>query len=166
MRPDGSEQQPAPDAVRNSLDQLHAQQRWSPDGSSLLHVDVAPGRSDANIFIGQANSGGGQIMITDFDGDEFDPVWSPDNQWIAFVTTHTGNDELWSVRVDGSDARWLTRNDWEWDKHPSWSPDGSQLAFYSNRTGSSQIWVMDATGANQYNISNNQHEDWDPVWIR
>ncbi len=68
--------------------------------------------------------------------------------------------------LDGQDLRQLTQNRWEWDKHPTWSPDGSQIAFFSNRSGRRQIWVMNADGTSQRNISNNDYEDWDPVWIK
>ncbi len=61
----------------------------------------------------------------------------------------------------------LTFNAWEWDKHPSWSPDGSQIVFYSNRdTGRRQLWIMAADGAGQRNLSSNEYNDWDPVWVR
>jgi TolB protein len=74
---------------------------------------------------------------------------------------------VYTVNVDGSDQQRLTKNAWEWDKHPSWSPDGTQIVFYSNRyTGWRQIWVMNADGSDQHNISNNEYNDWDPVWIK
>ena len=106
------------------------------------------------------------VLLTDFRGDEYDPVWSLDGQRIAFVSNHTGNDEIWSVRADGTDAVQLTRNNWEWDKRPSWSQDGSRIVFYSNRTGWRQIWVMDNQGGTQLNLSMNAFDDWDPVWIK
>ena len=105
-------------------------------------------------------------MYTDWGGLEYDPVWSPNNFWIAFVATHTGNDEIWIMRSDGSDKRQLTRNDWEWDKHPTWSPDSQQIAFFSNRTGANQIWIMNADGSGQRNLSNNLYNDSDPVWLK
>ena len=85
---------------------------------------------------------------------------------IAFVSNHTGNDEIWLMDSEGGAHRQLTSNDWQWDKHPSFSPDGTQLTFYSNSSGTRQVWVMNIDGGNQRNISNNDFEDWDPVWIR
>jgi TolB protein len=105
-------------------------------------------------------------MLTDFNVMEYDPVWSPDGKTVAFVSNHTGNDEIWTVTVQDHSSTQRTHNEWEWDKHPTWSPDGAQIAFYSNRTGQRQVWAMNADGSNQRNLSNNQFEDWDPVWIR
>ncbi|MCX6047094.1 MAG: hypothetical protein NT075_18470 [Chloroflexi bacterium] len=173
MQPDGSQQQRAPGDAMAAFDQLYSQQQRSADGTTLLYVANAPDRSDANLFLVHTNlpvTATRDLMLTDFPGAEYDPVWSPNGTSLAFVTNQTGNDEVWTMNiVDGVPSGapvQLTHNEWEWDKHPTWSPDGGQLAFFSNRTGLRQIWVMNADGANQHNSSNNQYEDWDPVWIR
>jgi hypothetical protein len=100
-------------------------------------------------------------------GIVYDSVWSPVNEEIAFVATETGNDEIWIINRDGSDIRQLTRNTWEWDKHPTWSPDGQQIIFYSNRTGNQQLWTMNKDGTEQRLLmEQNPYNDWDPVWIK
>lgn len=105
-------------------------------------------------------------QITTFDATSYDPAWSPTGEWIAFVSTAPGNDEIYVVSPDGAILHRLTHNTWEWDKHPSWSPDGSQIVFWSNReTGRRQLWLMAADGSGQHNISNNAFNDWDPIWI-
>jgi hypothetical protein len=103
----------------------------------------------------------------------YDPAWSPRGDLIAFVSTNTGNDEIYTLTIDGSVQRQLTTNAYEWDKHPSWSPDGTRLVFYSNRdTGKRRLWLMNADGSNQINLSNSlppaansEYEDWDPIWV-
>lgn len=97
----------------------------------------------------------------------YDPDWSPSGELIAFVSTNSGNDEIYTITVDGSILKQLTINDFEWDKHPSWSPDGHKIVFFSNRdSGRRQLWLMHADGSGQQNLSNNEYEDWDPIWIR
>lgn len=165
MRPDGSDQQRAPQEIASQIDAIYAQGRLSPDGAREVYVQTAPDRSDANVFV---THGPGQspTMLTNETGDEYDPRWSPNGEWITYVGNSTGNDEIYLVRPDGSDKRQLTWNEWPWDKHPSWSPDSSQIAFFSNRSGKRQIWIMSYDGTNQRNISNNGYEDWDPVWLK
>ncbi len=105
-------------------------------------------------------------QITTYQGISYDPTWSPRGDLIAFVSTNSGNDEIYTVTPDGSTLQQLTFNKFEWDKHPTWKPDGSQIAFMSNReTGRRQIWIMDADGANQRNLSSDAYEDWDPIWV-
>ena len=100
-------------------------------------------------------------------GDAFDPAWSPTAQRIALVSNDSGNDEIWVINHDGSGALQLTRNAWEWDKHPSWSPDGRQIVFWSNQdTGRSQLWIINADGSNRRMVRYSGYNDWDPVWIK
>jgi hypothetical protein len=97
----------------------------------------------------------------------YDPVWSPRGDRIAFVSTAPGNDEIFVINPDGTDMRRLTTNTWEWDKHPSWSPDGKQIVFYSNRdTGRRQLWSMNADGSNQRPLLVSPYNDWDPIWVK
>lgn len=169
MRPDGSEQQPAPLELVQQLNELYQQQQWSPDGQQFVYVQHVSEQASTNIFKVRADlpdSWDRDIMLTDYFGTEYDPIWSPDGRSIAFVSNHTGNDEIWIMDAEGGNHRQLTANDWQWDKHPSFSPDGSQVTFYSNSSGARQVWVMNVDGGQQRNISNNEYEDWDPVWIR
>lgn len=98
----------------------------------------------------------------------YDPVFAPNGYDIAFVSTATGADELYRTNRDGRGVTQLTTgSSWEWNKHPSWSPDGGKIVWWSNReTGRKQIWIMDADGKNMRNLSNNEFNDWDPVWVR
>ena len=106
-------------------------------------------------------------QLTALKGASYDPAWSPTGSWIAFVSTDSGGDEIYRVNPDGSVTQRLTFNTWEWDKHPSWAPDGSRIVFYSNRdSGRRQLWMMNNDGSGQVNLSDNEYNDWDPVWVR
>ena len=97
----------------------------------------------------------------------YDPAWSPVAPVIAYVSSESLGDEIYTVNIESNVVQRLTHNSWEWDKHPTWSPDGSQIVFYSNRdTGRRQLWIMDADGSNQRNLSNSEYNDWDPIWTR
>jgi tetratricopeptide (TPR) repeat protein len=169
MRGDGSEAQLAPPEVIYNMTQAYQQQQWSPDGVIFVYVKHVSDQASTNIFKVRSDlpsTWDRDIMLTDYVGTEYDPVWSPDGQSIVFVSNHTGNDEIWSMNQDGGNQRQLTYNDWPWDKHPSFSPDGKQIVFYSNRSGNRQIWVMNSDGSNQVNISSNSADEWEPSWIR
>lgn len=138
----------------------------SPDGSQQALVEADDHR-DLQIKI-HSRIYGNTWQITNFAAaTSYDPAWSPLGDRIAFVSTTSGGDEIYTIDTQGNDLRRLTENSWEWDKHPSWSPDGSQIVFYSNReNGRRQIWIMNADGSNPRNLSNDEFENWDPVWIR
>jgi hypothetical protein len=146
-------------------DQTRERDTIAPDGVRRVIVQL-DGRGVPQLFLYDPRYDV-RLEITRLNGSAYDPAWAPYSDRIVFVSTDPGNDEVYTVNVDGSDQQRLTKNAWEWDKHPSWSPDGTQIVFYSNRyTGWRQIWVMNADGSDQHNISNNEYNDWDPVWIK
>jgi hypothetical protein len=137
----------------------------SPDGTRI--AVVKPDANGVLQIFSRSLEYGTDTQLTTFNRNSYDPTWSPTGEWIAFVGTNTGNDEIYRVSPDGQTVQQLTFNSFEWDKHPTWSPDGSQIVFYSNReTGRRQLWIMNADGSGQRNYSSNEFEDWDPIWTR
>lgn len=86
-----------------------------------------------------------------------------ENSRIAFVTDRDGNDEIYLMRVDGSDLVNLT-NDPSNDVDPAWSPEGDKIAFASDRDGDFDIYVMDRDGANVTQLVNRASTDLHPSW--
>lgn len=159
----------------NSGELFRVNEPWVHD-LAYSRMALAPDRSKQAIVKEDSNRVL-QIQIRDltYDGDRqvttlknisYDPSWSPRGDLIAFVSKDAGNDEIYTITPDGSIIQKLTARSNSWDKHPSFSPDGSQIVFFSNRDSNRrQLWIMNADGSNQRNLSNNQYEDWDPVWI-
>jgi hypothetical protein len=138
----------------------------SPNGDERAIVDIDDQRElEIKVYSTQYNT---TRQVTHFENaTSYDPAWSPLGDKIAFVSTASGGDEIYVTDLEGQTIQRLTENTWEWDKHPSWSPDGSQIVFFSNRdSGRKQLWIMNADGSNQRNLSNDEFENWDPVWIR
>ena len=61
---------------------------------------------------------------------EIAPAWSPDGDWIAYLSDATGEYEVYVRPQDGSgEARQLTEDGHRWRFPPIWSPDSTQIAF-------------------------------------
>ena len=55
--------------------------------------------------------------------------WSPDGQWIAFLSSRGGEKaSLWQIRIDGGEAERLTEEKGGISGF-KYSPDGSKIAF-------------------------------------
>ena len=117
-------------------------------------------------------------------GITWDPVWSPTSDQITFVSNSSGDDEIWIINRDGSNALQLTSGNEAYNAReigkdgfipelngfPTWSPDGSKIVFWSNRTGNRQLWIMNADGSDQQLLMGwdnwTPYNDWDPVWVK
>ncbi|MCI0403875.1 MAG: amidohydrolase family protein [Acidobacteria bacterium] len=71
--------------------------------------------------------GGTPRRLTNGDAREFQPTWSPDGQWLAYVTWSNDGGHIWKARADGSGApQQLTRTA-AFYADPVWSPDGAKI---------------------------------------
>ena len=57
-----------------------------------------------------------------------DPQWSPDGNWIAFVSSRVGKKNLWAIHVEGGEAFQLTEIKSDIGSF-RWSPKGDSIAF-------------------------------------
>ena len=73
--------------------------------------------------------------------------WTPDNG-IVFVSTETGNLDIWLIDSKGENRRQLTANP-SADFSPVVSRDGRYVVFTSSRAGNSNIWRMGIDGSDQ-----------------
>src|SRR3989454_917201 len=85
------------------------------------------------------------------------------NGKIAFVSDRDGNNEIYTMNVDGTGVARLTVNVAS-DVSPTWSPDGSKIAFVSNRDGNNEIYTMNADGTGVTRLTTSTSEDSSPAW--
>lgn len=165
--------------------------RWSPDGQWLAFtreakggpwgvagpVGPGPGAGQGGGVVGPlsiplphadiwrvaADGGGSPVRLTESEGDDRAPVYSPDGSRILFDSTRDGNTELYVMDADGSNERRLTHDDGE-DWGASWSPDGSQITFNSDRTGAMEIYVMAADGTDVSRLTNDEVLNTSATW--
>ena len=91
-------------------------------------------------------------QLTTDPGLDLRPAWSPDSTKLAFYSGRSGNDDIWTINVDGNEETQLT-DDPAKDRRPAWSPDGTKIVFDSNRAGSHDIWIMNADGSEQRQLT-------------
>jgi TolB protein len=87
--------------------------------------------------------GSDRVRLTNSEGLEQSPSWSPDGSKIAF--SGGANADIYVMNADGTEQTRLT-SDLEYESLPSWSPDGTQITYTSSELG---VVVMGADGTDQ-----------------
>ncbi len=113
--------------------------RFTTDEGTWLSIDVSPdGRTIVFDLAGDlytlAIGGGKATRITAGPGYDSQPRYSPDGQRVVFVSDRSGSENLYAVRPDGQDLRWLTTGKGQTFRSPAWTPDGQYIiaASYSD----------------------------------
>ncbi|MBA2724908.1 MAG: protein kinase [Actinobacteria bacterium] len=86
---------------------------------------------DSDIWVMDPD-GFNHVRLTRTEVDEFWPTWSPDGEYIAYVTVpdDDGPQDLWAMDADGSDQRDLNLCPGDEDcGRLDWSPDGRRVAY-------------------------------------
>lgn len=97
-------------------------------------------------------SGGEARRLTTHAGYERSPVWSPDDQHIAFMADWHGNGDVFLVGVDGGTAKRLTWHSAS-DVPTSFTPDGSEVLFTSGRLDAPQAAIGTSAMTELYAVS-------------
>ncbi len=132
----------------------------SPDRALTAFVSAQGGKTD--IFT-RARSGA-EIRITEL-GSAFNPIWSPDSQWIAFESYASGSLDIYIAPADGSAPPINLTDHPAPDYSPAWSPDGRAIAFVSNRTGSDDIYLITVEDRFLRRLTHLTGTNLNPVWL-
>ena len=82
---------------------------------------------------------------------------------IVFVSNKSGNEDIFSMNLDGSELIQLTDHSGN-DMYPSVSPDGKKIAYTSDIEGSWQLIIMNWDGTEKTQITFNPERDAYPTW--
>jgi Tol biopolymer transport system component len=147
---------------------LDSEPSWSPDGAKIAFTRIYPDQDNRE-----------EIWVMKADGS--DPLWigveglaakwSPDGSRFIYTSNRSGNYEIYTADIDGTDEQQLVSTSAD-ESFPTWSPDGRQIA-YSASTGewntiensqTYEIYVMDADGTNVHQLTHNTAYDGNPRW--
>ena len=105
----------------------------SPDGKWVAYTvatpDMESNRNVSNIWM-VSTSGGAPTQLTR-SGHDSSPVWSPDGNTIAFLSSRSGEAQVYLLGLEGGEAQRLTKLS-TGAGLVKWSPNGKTIAFTSS----------------------------------
>jgi TolB protein len=116
-----------------------------------------------------------QLLIADADGENprvamesrqpiMSPAWSPDGQWLAYVSFENRASAIFVQRVRTGERRQVSARAGI-NGAPAWSPDGRRLALtLSGSGGNLDIYVLDLSTQELARITDDPAIDTEPAW--
>ena len=145
---------------------------WAPSSDRLAFIRRFDNWQGYEIWVSAPDGTGARPIVKEtydrgveefrFDGNAH---WSPDGRRIAYLSSRTGYNHVWTVDVDGGEPIELTRGPWV-DYSPRWAPSGDRIAFVSSREQDLEdrhIWVVNASGGEPVRLSRDGFCT-DPSW--
>ena len=127
---------------------------FSPNGDEIAFLSNHEPDPDANnnsdIFAVDMHGEVRQITATK--GCEYEPAWSPDGKWIAYIATKRDittidsvaeDTHVWVITAAGSSSRELTGDQDRRARNPQWMPDGNSILYLAGDYGSTTIYRID-----------------------
>lgn len=121
-----------------------------------MNLDVSPdGQRIAFDLLGDLYTmpiaGGRATRISTGAIFDMQPRWSPDGSRIAFISDRDGNNNLWTMKPDGTDPKQVSKEGTRDVNSPAWTPDGHYLLvrkhFVDTRSlGAGEMWMYHVSG--------------------
>jgi Tol biopolymer transport system component/predicted Ser/Thr protein kinase len=97
-------------------------------------------------------------------GRNYRPRYAPDGTQIAFMSSRSGNLEVWVCDSEGGNCRQLTFLQRAWSGMPSWSPDGRRIAFMSINRDNYDVYLVNSAGGVAEPFTSESSDEVLPSW--
>ncbi len=142
---------------------------YSPDGTKIAFHSKRKGKyrkrkKNRDIWvIGVDGSSPKQLTTTE--ADDFNPVFSPDGELIAYVSEADGTQDIWIMNADGKGKKNLTADPGR-ESYPSWSPDGKSIIYsaFSEESGDADLWTIRPDSGEKRKLTNFPGNEIFPTW--
>jgi hypothetical protein len=127
------------------------------DGSLIVYTwtgrtEVTPKNTEIVV---SASDGSSPIRLTRNKSEDCQPSFSPDDQWILFISNRDGNKEIYVMKADcGTDQTRLTNTPGE-EAWPVFTPDNKRILFQSTRNKETNIFIINGDGTGEEQITKN-----------
>ena len=133
------------------------------DEATWLSLDISPdGKTIAFDILGDVyllpSNGGDAERLTSGPAYDFQPRFSPEGSRVLFTSDRGGGDNIWTIRIDGTDLHPITSDKKSVINSGAWSPDGEYVVARKRLTdrssiGSVELWLYHTMGGSGLQVT-------------
>ncbi len=145
---------------------------WADASHHITDFDIAPDGKRAvfaargEVFTVPAKEGSIRNLTNSPGVREQKVAWSPNGQWIAYISDRTGEDEIYIAPQDGlGPEEQITSGHKGFMFQPAWSPDSTQDCLGRQGRSSSGMWTSKRRSRSRStaaSIAEIQNYSWSP----
>jgi tricorn protease len=147
--------------ISNSPEAREIAVSWSPDGKHVAYLSDKTGEYE--LYLKAQDGTGDELALTEDSSIwRFDPVWSPDSQYLAYGDK---NQKLWLTPTDGGrsiEVAHGTNND---ITYYQFSADSTWLTYLlTGDNGFSSVYVYDIANKRSHQVTSSNTNEGSPVF--
>jgi TolB protein len=130
---------------------------------AYVSVDGAPPNQRYQLIVADADGEAARVILESRQ-PLMSPAWSPDGEWLAYVSFEARASAVYVQRLRSGERRRVSARRGI-NGAPSWSPDGSKLALtLSGSGGNLDIYVLELASQALTRITDDPGIDTEAVW--
>ena len=106
---------------------------------------------------------GKNVKVISSSGSSYNPKWSPDGKYLAYVSDKSGKFQIYICKPDGSGMKQLTSEPGSVIEY-DWSSDSKKVVYDSQQESVSAVYIVDVEKGSKQNLTGSKANNITPAF--